>query len=188
MAVRLRVDDLRAGARPRLHDIERASPRQVTGWPRTVRRIVLIDNEMPKIRARFNGVTVAGAPRLKQVFKVTYPNGRIYVGSDLTGSISYFGSPGDKAKARIVQQVDGKSTALAGLVDHRAPGALVCTALVPFAARGDRRQYRHLLHRRHQRCNIADINRRRSTIRSRHAGCAGLVMHYCAGSLSTRLL
>jgi len=40
-------------------------------------------------------------PRLKQVFKVTYPNGKIYVGSDLTGSISYFGSPGDKAKARI---------------------------------------------------------------------------------------
>jgi hypothetical protein len=40
-------------------------------------------------------------PRLKQVFKVTYPSGKIYVGSDLTGSINYFGSPGDKAKARI---------------------------------------------------------------------------------------
>jgi hypothetical protein len=47
------------------------------------------------------GVTAAGVPRLKQVFKVTYPSGKIYVGSDLTGSINYFGSPGDKAKARI---------------------------------------------------------------------------------------
>ncbi len=46
-------------------------------------------------------VTVAIVTRLKQVFKITYPNGKIYVGSDLTGSISYFGSPGDKAKARI---------------------------------------------------------------------------------------
>jgi hypothetical protein len=31
--------------------------------------------------------------RRKQVYKVTYPNGKIYVGSDLTGAISYFGSP-----------------------------------------------------------------------------------------------
>lgn len=45
--------------------------------------------------------TVEDVPRLNQVFKVTYPNGKIYVGSDLTGSISYFGSPGDKGKARI---------------------------------------------------------------------------------------
>ena len=29
----------------------------------------------------------------KQVYKITYPNGKIYVGSDLTGAISYFGSP-----------------------------------------------------------------------------------------------
>ena len=49
-------------------------------------------------------VTVAVMARLKQVFKITYPNGRIYVGSDLTGSISYFGSPGDKAKARIARR------------------------------------------------------------------------------------
>jgi hypothetical protein len=29
----------------------------------------------------------------KQVYKITYPNGKIYVGSDLTGAFSYFGSP-----------------------------------------------------------------------------------------------
>jgi hypothetical protein len=37
--------------------------------------------------------------RRKQVYKITYPNGKIYVGMDLTGSINYFGSP--SAKARI---------------------------------------------------------------------------------------
>jgi hypothetical protein len=30
---------------------------------------------------------------VKAVYKITYPNGKIYVGQDLTGSISYFGSP-----------------------------------------------------------------------------------------------
>lgn len=29
------------------------------------------------------------------VYKITYPNGKIYVGSDKTDSISYFGSPND---------------------------------------------------------------------------------------------
>jgi hypothetical protein len=37
--------------------------------------------------------------RLKQVYEITYPNGMIYVGSDLTGSVTYFGSP--SAKERI---------------------------------------------------------------------------------------
>jgi hypothetical protein len=38
--------------------------------------------------------------RRKQVYRITYPNGKIYVGMDLTGSLTYFGSP--SAKARIV--------------------------------------------------------------------------------------
>jgi hypothetical protein len=38
------------------------------------------------------------SPR-KQVFKITYPNGKIYVGMDLTGTTTYFGSP--SAKERI---------------------------------------------------------------------------------------
>jgi hypothetical protein len=33
---------------------------------------------------------------------ITYPNGKIYVGSDLTGTLTYFGSPSAKAKERIV--------------------------------------------------------------------------------------
>lgn len=40
--------------------------------------------------------------RRKLVYKVTYPNGKIYVGVDLIGtSVSYFGSPGQKAKDAI---------------------------------------------------------------------------------------
>jgi hypothetical protein len=30
---------------------------------------------------------------MKQIYKITYPNGKIYVGQDLTGSISYCGTP-----------------------------------------------------------------------------------------------
>lgn len=30
---------------------------------------------------------------MKAVYKITYPNGKIYVGMDLTGSVAYFGSP-----------------------------------------------------------------------------------------------
>lgn len=33
---------------------------------------------------------------MKQIYKITYPNGKIYVGSDLTASIAYFGSPNSK--------------------------------------------------------------------------------------------
>ena len=32
-------------------------------------------------------------PRRKQIYKITYPNGKIYVGMDLTRSVLYFGSP-----------------------------------------------------------------------------------------------
>lgn len=29
---------------------------------------------------------------MKLIYKITYPNGKIYIGKDLTGSINYFGS------------------------------------------------------------------------------------------------
>jgi len=32
-------------------------------------------------------------PRRKQVYKITYPNGKIYVGMDVTGTALYMGSP-----------------------------------------------------------------------------------------------
>ena len=30
---------------------------------------------------------------MRQVYRITYPNGKIYVGMDLTGTALYFGSP-----------------------------------------------------------------------------------------------
>jgi hypothetical protein len=34
--------------------------------------------------------------RTKVIYKITYPNGKIYVGQDVTCSISYFGSPNSR--------------------------------------------------------------------------------------------
>jgi len=30
---------------------------------------------------------------MKVIYKITYPNGKIYIGKDLTETIDYFGSP-----------------------------------------------------------------------------------------------
>jgi hypothetical protein len=43
-------------------------------------------------------------PRRKQVYKITYPNGEIYVGMDLTGTALYMGSP--SAYAQIVADLE----------------------------------------------------------------------------------
>lgn len=37
---------------------------------------------------------------MKVVYKITYPNGKIYVGQDVTDSINYFGS----ANSRIIER------------------------------------------------------------------------------------
>jgi hypothetical protein len=36
---------------------------------------------------------------MKVIYKITYPNGKIYVGQDVTGSINYFGSADSKLLA-----------------------------------------------------------------------------------------
>jgi len=33
---------------------------------------------------------------MKVIYKITYPNGKIYIGQDLTDSINYFGSADDR--------------------------------------------------------------------------------------------
>ena len=38
--------------------------------------------------------------RLKVVYRITYPNGSIYVGQDVTDSINYFGSASDALIAK----------------------------------------------------------------------------------------
>ena len=42
--------------------------------------------------------TLLGAVNLKMkvIYKITYPNGKIYIGKDLTDSINYFGSAHDR--------------------------------------------------------------------------------------------
>lgn len=40
------------------------------------------------------------------VYKITYPNGKIYVGQDRTNSISYFGSPDDAYVAKDFTKVE----------------------------------------------------------------------------------
>jgi hypothetical protein len=40
-------------------------------------------------------------PRRKQIYKITYPNGKIYIGMDLIGVVTYFGSPSRKTKERM---------------------------------------------------------------------------------------
>jgi len=37
---------------------------------------------------------------MKVIYKITYPNGKIYVGKDLTDSINYFGSANDNQIAQ----------------------------------------------------------------------------------------
>ncbi len=37
---------------------------------------------------------------MKVIYKITYPNGKIYVGKDLTATLNYYGS----ADSRIIEQ------------------------------------------------------------------------------------
>ena len=47
------------------------------------------------------------AARRKQVYKITYPNGKIYVGMDLTGTLLYFGSPSAHEQIAADLDLDG---------------------------------------------------------------------------------
>ncbi len=44
--------------------------------------------------------------RRKQIYKITYPNGKIYVGMDLTDTLVYFGSPSAIARIRADHNID----------------------------------------------------------------------------------
>ena len=46
------------------------------------------------------GLGILTAQRMKVIYKVTYLNGKIYVGKDLTDSINYFGSADSSLIAR----------------------------------------------------------------------------------------
>jgi hypothetical protein len=40
-------------------------------------------------------VEISPAATKKVIYKITYPNGKIYIGKDLTNSLTYFGSVND---------------------------------------------------------------------------------------------
>jgi hypothetical protein len=46
------------------------------------------------------GMSVVLLEKMKIIYKNTYPNGKIYVGKDLTDSINYFGSASSELIAR----------------------------------------------------------------------------------------
>ena len=46
---------------------------------------------------------------MKVVYKITYPNGKIYVGMDLTDTITYFGSPSAELVARDFTRAQRRS-------------------------------------------------------------------------------
>jgi hypothetical protein len=43
---------------------------------------------------------------MKVIYKITYPNGKIYVGKDLSDSINYFGSANNELIARDFTRCD----------------------------------------------------------------------------------
>ncbi len=47
--------------------------------------------------------------RHKVIYKITYPNGKIYVGKDLTGTLTYFGSPNPTLIAQDFAKAERKS-------------------------------------------------------------------------------
>ncbi|WP_193561258.1 hypothetical protein [Mycolicibacterium hodleri] len=55
--------------------------------------------------------------RLKQVYRITYPNGKIYVGMDVTGAITYFGSPSNKV-LMAAELADRRGTSHAARPGH----------------------------------------------------------------------
>jgi hypothetical protein len=49
--------------------------------------------EWSRLLSDVSGDCLGMTGKMKVVYKITWPNGKIYVGSDLTDSIIYFGSP-----------------------------------------------------------------------------------------------
>lgn len=53
---------------------------------------------------------------MKVVYKITYPNGKIYVGMDLTGTLTYFGSPSSALIASDFTQDEQRDFTVRGCV------------------------------------------------------------------------
>ena len=69
--------------------------------------------------------------RFKVVYKITYPNGKIYVGKDLTGSANYFGSAASIVCAQARGLVsDVQSSRLLQCAPTRALVTMTATSIV----------------------------------------------------------
>jgi hypothetical protein len=77
------LDDFLA-AEGKRDEFESVAAKEVLVWQR---------DEPPTEQRSLTENTSLRPPRVKVVYKITWPNGKIYVGSDLTDSIAYFGSP-----------------------------------------------------------------------------------------------
>lgn len=53
-----------------------------------------------RLRCDISEVESRPGAKFKVIYKITYPNGKIYVGQDRTDSINYFGSASDELIAR----------------------------------------------------------------------------------------
>jgi hypothetical protein len=69
------------------------------GMPSALCDLALIDAESKRYIVT-PGSSVHTERKWKLVYKITYPNGKIYVGQDITDSINYFGSASSALIAR----------------------------------------------------------------------------------------
>ncbi len=60
---------------------------------------------------------------MKWIYKITYPNGKIYVGKDLTGTFRYFGSPDSKLLEQDFSEEERKDFTIRREILWQSPDA-----------------------------------------------------------------
>ena len=60
---------------------------------------------------------------MKEIYKITYPNGKIYIGKDLTGSINYFGSASNELIAKDFTREERKTFVIRKEIIWESPNA-----------------------------------------------------------------
>ena len=60
----------------------------------------ILPKKLPLTQAAVGNVMWFELGKMKVIYKITYPNGKIYIGKDLTGTLNYFGS----ADSRLIEK------------------------------------------------------------------------------------
>ena len=60
---------------------------------------------------------------MKWIYKISYPNGKIYIGKDLTGTFSYFGSPNSMLLEQDFSDDEKKSFTIRREILWQSPNA-----------------------------------------------------------------